>query len=605
MLEHGSSWPVASLPSRSRRMQERGRVRASSCVAAAVVAVLALTMAAVPASGGDRAALTRAKLKPAGQVTRTKGDVTIAPGIRVAKKANLRAGDIVATGLSGEAKVSLRLKSTDCVVWSNTQLRVQPSRNVSYQILNGANGDLACGTKSVSRQLASVKGPKGRFAILLRDPVFSISVRRKRAVVKVSRGSVILTGRNGLRGGVVVARNQQSIVPTGGDPRKPLRMKPTSRERAAFKQLERRLPRLQDTTPPTTTILKGPPSPTKSTSATFVFRASEAGATFSCSLDGAAFRFCSNPARVVGLAPGRHRLAVRATDREGNTGKPVRFTWTIRGRAVQRKRFRQILARNATNVRLEVNAQGQALVTYRSEGRHRSVLAWGAINAIPPTQERDQVNFVLMYGAAPIRNVCGAYRGPPLAWFVTGCTAPDGTHWALQSWQHGLPNYGVEPTPERAAWELRLSHWSGPLAQLEIKTDWSWHGRFDHLYGRLTYRGRPVHGFRSTSRGVPLDPFGRNIYVDTFNSAYGPGWKRENSFLAHRPSGVFCYSFSPRTGRPPGAGTRYRATVIGPGVTPLVLWEGPEPGPYDSARDEAANLEQRQLLAGDKVCRIN
>jgi hypothetical protein len=582
---------------------ERGRIRASPGVGAALGAALALTVATVPASGGEWATHTRAKFKPIGLVTRTRGDVTVGRGIPVTRKRNLRAGEIVTTGPTGEAKVSLKLKSTDCTVWSSTQLRVRPSKNIGYAIINGNKGDLACGTASLSRQLARVVGPEARFAIVMSDPVFSISVRRKRTVVKVSRGSVILTGPSGLRAAVVVASKQQSVVPTGGDPRSVQPFKPTRRERAAFKRLERRLPTLRDTTPPTTTVLKGPPSPTVSTRATFVFRANEARVTFSCSLDGATFRFCPNPATFRGLAPGPHRLAVRAIDLEGNTGKSVGRTWTIRGPRGKVERFRQILARNATNVRLEVDADGRALVTYRSNGSLRSVLAWGAINAIPPTQERDQVNFALMYGAAPVRNVCGPYRGPPLVWLVVACTAPDGTHWALQRWQRGLPNYGVDPTPERAGWELWLSHWSGPIAQLEIKTDWAYR-RFDHLYGRLTYRGQPVHGFRSTSSGAPLDTFGRNIFVDTLDSAYGPGWKRENSFLTHRPSGVFCYGFYPHAGRPPGTGARYRASVLGPGVTPIVYWEGPAPGPYDPAKDEVANLEQRQLLAGDKLCKI-
>ena len=65
---------------------------------------------------------------------------------------------------------------------------------------------------------------------------------------------------------------------------------------------------------------------------------------------------------------------------------------------------------------------------------------------------------------------CGAYKGPPLAWKIAACTAPDGTHWALQAWQRMLPNYGVPATGDRAAWELRLSHWSGALPVLEIWT---------------------------------------------------------------------------------------------------------------------------------------
>jgi len=42
---------------------------------------------------------------------------------------------------------------------------------------------------------------------------------------------------------------------------------------------------------------------------------------------------------------------------------------------------------------------------------------------------------------------------------------------------------------------------------------------------------------------MPLDSYGRNVFVDTFGSAYGPGWKRENSFLTHGPGGAFCYGF--------------------------------------------------------------
>ena len=54
-----------------------------------------------------------------------------------------------------------------------------------------------------------------------------------------------------------------------------------------------------------------------------------------------------------------------------------------------------------------------------------------------------------------------------------------------------------------------------------------------------------MHGFHSTSTGNPLDSYGRNLYLDTLDSHYGTGWRRENSFLAHGPSGMFCYGFYP------------------------------------------------------------
>jgi hypothetical protein len=243
---------------------------------------------------------------------------------------------------------------------------------------------------------------------------------------------------------------------------------------------------------------------------------------------------------------------------------------------------------------LRVNGAGQAHVSWSSNGQTRHVVARDAINARPPTQGIPQVSFKLRYGDRTIPAAgCGRYDGPPLAWLVHACKAADGSYWALQRWQRLKPNYGGE----RGAWELRLSHWAGPLPRLELWTDWAYR-RFDHLYGRYTYQGEPVHGFRTTPQGEPLDPYGRNLYVDTYDSRYGPGWRRENSFLAQRPNGAVCYGFYPHGGRPAGEGVRYRATVIGPGVTPDVTWQAPAPGPFDAARERQANSHQRQIFAG-------
>jgi hypothetical protein len=271
-----------------------------------------------------------------------------------------------------------------------------------------------------------------------------------------------------------------------------------------------------------------------------------------------------------------------------------------------------LVDRNAQSVRLQVNREGEALLTYRSGGKAKKVLAWGAINALAPTQTRPQVKFELDYSGGwgkykrdvslTFQNACGAYDGPPLQWLLAACKAPDGSYWALQSWQRLLPNYGVAPTAEQAGWELRLSHWSGAPAVLQVKTNWAYH-RFDHLYGRFTYLGNPVHGFRSTPGGLPLDTFGRNLYVDTFNSAYGAGWRRENSFLMHKGSGAFCYGFFTHGAHPAGSGTRYRATIIGPGVTPDIYWQAAAPGAYDPERDRTANAEIAAL--GTRLCSPN
>jgi hypothetical protein len=84
-----------------------------------------------------------------------------------------------------------------------------------------------------------------------------------------------------------------------------------------------------DTTAPETTIDLGPPPTTSSTSASFSF-SSEAGATFECALDIAAFAACSSPRQYTSLAAGSHQFRVRAADAAGNTdASPASYTWSI------------------------------------------------------------------------------------------------------------------------------------------------------------------------------------------------------------------------------------------------------------------------------------
>ena len=214
--------------------------------------------------------------------------------------------------------------------------------------------------------------------------------------------------------------------------------------------------------------------------------------------------------------------------------------------------------RPVSAVTLAVNPKGEALVSYvRSGGRLRHVLVWGAVNALPPVHGVPQASFRFDYAGGwgkyrdagywrHFRNVCRPYEGPPLAWLVAACTTPNGTNWALQAWQRLLPHRGYPVwQPEQAAPELRISHWSGELARLEVWADWAFNGDAHGLFGRLTYGGVPVHGFGTKPDGNPTDRYGRSLYIDTFDSAYGPGWKRETSIVFRNPSGAFCYSFWP------------------------------------------------------------
>jgi hypothetical protein len=152
-------------------------------------------------------------------------------------------------------------------------------------------------------------------------------------------------------------------------------------------------------------------------------------------------------------------------------------------------------------------------------------------------------------------------------------------------------------------WELRLSHWSGALPTFTVRQDWAYR-RWDNIYGSYSYLGEPMFGFRTTSQGAPLDNYGVLIYVDTLNSAYGQGWKRENSFVTHNPTGIFCYGFFAHGPHPSGMGQTYRATVVGAGVLPDQMWQGSTLGAYDSEVDARANSE-RKALYEDRLCSYN
>src|SRR5262249_24996610 len=106
----------------------------------------------------------------------------------------------------------------------------------------------------------------------------------------------------------------------------------------------------------------------------------------------------------------------------------------------------QLIDRDAKTATLQVNSKGEAMVSFSAAGKAKHVLAWGAVNALPPKKGGKQVSFSLDYsgGYKKYKKVnywnafggsCGAYDGPALAWKVSACKASDGSYWALQSWQ--------------------------------------------------------------------------------------------------------------------------------------------------------------------------
>jgi len=292
----------------------------------------------------------------------------------------------------------------------------------------------------------------------------------------------------------------------------------------------------------------------------------------------------------------------------------------------------QLIDRNATGVKIAANSKGEMLLTYTKAGVVKHILVWGAEDARVPTAGGKQVKFSLDYSGGygkyhtdywkTFKSTCGQYDGPPIPNMVAACRAPDGSYWAAQSWPQPLPDLGFTPwAPSFAADWLEVSHWSGDLAVLEVQTNWVYSGRFESLFGRLTYAGRPVYGFGTTNVGAPTDNFGRLIYLDTHNSIYGTGWRRENSFVPHNPTGVFCYgfyTFDPTKGgyqhpagqtapRGPGIGDQYRLTASGPGVTPNISVTIPGFHAFDKNNPNDVDYQRQQAAVlsswGDKQCK--
>ena len=263
-------------------------------------------------------------------------------------------------------------------------------------------------------------------------------------------------------------------------------------------------------------------------------------------------------------------------------------------------------------VRLEVNRDGVALMTVRVAGKVQHILAWGAVNHSRGRLLLDYSGGQGKSGAQwqTFRNACGPYRGgefPGSELIVASCTAPNGSHWALQQWRRSVRNYGGIAGPV----ELRISHWTGAAPDLVVYADWSRYGpsktvKWPHIFGTYSWQGIPVAVGEATPQGVPLDDAGRNLYLDSLNSDYGfPAggrlWRRVNGFLANRPYGQYCFEIGPKgeASQLTGISTlnRYRLTTSGPGVTPdvRVVFNGP-PSPYDPHWQLTMNEVQRQLI---------
>jgi hypothetical protein len=191
------------------------------------------------------------------------------------------------------------------------------------------------------------------------------------------------------------------------------------------------------------------------------------------------------------------------------------------------------IAGDARNAAFRVNAAGYATVYWTTASGARRT-------AVVTPKKKIRYNRV-----ASGRDVSHPTDKIAIPMKVALRRTPNGRFWALQSWRR-LKGGPVE---------LRLSRWRGKPTKLALWTTCcKW--RSEVVHGRATFHGKAIYGYKSTPSGVPLDQFGRNVYIDTMR---GGSWKRTMGILTHRPTGGFRLWI-----RKYWRGSQYRARMIGP-----------------------------------------
>ena len=223
----------------------------------------------------------------------------------------------------------------------------------------------------------------------------------------------------------------------------------------------------------------------------------------------------------------------------------------------------------------------------------RQLLAWGAVNARAPSPAVPQVAFQLQLRRLDRAERLPGLRGPAAPWKVAACTAPDGTHWALQAWQRMLPNYGA-PTPDRAAWELAALALVGPAARSRdldglVVPALPPPLRPAHVpaAAACSASARPASACRSNVRPERLR---RHVQLHVRRRLEAreqlPDARADRGLLLRLP---------PARPAPVGAEEVPRDGDR-PGVTPDVMWAGPAPGATTPRADAEANVAQRTVL---------
>jgi hypothetical protein len=186
----------------------------------------------------------------------------------------------------------------------------------------------------------------------------------------------------------------------------------------------------------------------------------------------------------------------------------------------------------AKEASLRVDAAGNAEVDWTSSQGAQSVVI-------------DRSGALRYGGKLTAPDVTHSVAEPALPWALVVRQGPDGSFYALQSWQR-LVDGPVE---------LRFSRWRGDPTKLTLHAVCcKWGG--ENIKGNASFHGKPIYGFKATRQGDPLDPYGRNVYLDSFRAGH---WQRMMGILAKRPAGQFSLWI-----RSVWAGTAYRGTISGP-----------------------------------------
>ena len=193
---------------------------------------------------------------------------------------------------------------------------------------------------------------------------------------------------------------------------------------------------------------------------------------------------------------------------------------------------------------------------HEEQRRQRTVLVDGRTERPAAVAARPQVEFAATTPAAARRvarrrrvrvprAAAGPTTVPALAMLVAACKAPDGSYWALPALAARSSRCAASRRSDRArsGRSCTSSHWTGPLPELEVSPNWTYGGRWQGLFGRLSYqrRARPRRSDALGAQRRPVRPLRlhRHLQLDLRARLEARHRRRRRTSA----NGAFCFSF--------------------------------------------------------------